>query len=243
MSLSVMLAAGGTGGHLFPALALAQELGRRGIAVDLVTDMRADRYDAGFPARAVYRVRSASPAAKSVIGLGRAAWSMARGIAASLRLLRAVKPGAVVGFGGYPAFPPLVAARLSGVPTALHEQNAVLGRANRSLARYVTAIATSFEQTKFLDGRTQAKARMTGNPVRDQVVDWATQSYHPPRQGGPYSLLVFGGSQGARFFADAMPQALALTPEWLRARLFVVQQCRQEDLTRVEEAYTAAGIR
>jgi UDP-N-acetylglucosamine--N-acetylmuramyl-(pentapeptide) pyrophosphoryl-undecaprenol N-acetylglucosamine transferase len=84
---------------------------------------------------------------------------------------------------------------------------------------------------------------MTGNPVRDQVVDWATQSYHPPRQGGPYSLLVFGGSQGARFFADAMPQALALTPEWFRARLFVVQQCREEDLTRVEEAYTAAGIR
>lgn len=238
-----MLAAGGTGGHLFPALALAQELGRRGIAVDLVTDMRADRYDAGFPARAVYRVASASPAGKSAMGLGRAAWSMAVGIAASLRLLRAVKPGAVVGFGGYPAFPPLVAARLSGVPTALHEQNAVLGRANRSLARYVTAIATSFEQTKFLDGRTQTKARMTGNPVRDQVVDWATQSYRPPRQGGPYSLLVFGGSQGARFFADAMPQALALTPEWLRTRLFVVQQCRREDLTRVEAAYAAAGIR
>ena len=134
-----MLAAGGTGGHLFPAFALAEELGRRGIAVDLVTDMRADRYDAGFPARAVHRVPSASPTGKSAAALGRAAWSLSRGVAASLKLLRQVKPAAVVGFGGYPAFPPLVAARLMGVPTALHEQNAVLGRANRALARYVTA--------------------------------------------------------------------------------------------------------
>jgi UDP-N-acetylglucosamine--N-acetylmuramyl-(pentapeptide) pyrophosphoryl-undecaprenol N-acetylglucosamine transferase len=238
-----MLAAGGTGGHLFPAFALAQELGRRGIAVDLVTDMRAGQYDAGFPARAVYRVPSASVAGKSVLAAGRAAVSLARGIAASMKLLRTVKPGAVVGFGGYPAFPPLVAARLSGIPTALHEQNAVLGRANRALARYVTAIATSFESTKFLTGRTLAKTRVTGNPVRDQVVDWATQSYRPPRQAGPYSLLVFGGSQGARFFSDAVPQALAQMADWMRSRLFVVQQCRQEDLERVEQAYAAAGIR
>jgi UDP-N-acetylglucosamine--N-acetylmuramyl-(pentapeptide) pyrophosphoryl-undecaprenol N-acetylglucosamine transferase len=238
-----MLAAGGTGGHLFPAMALAQELGRRGIAVDLVTDKRADRYDAGFPARAVYRVPSASPTGKSPLGLARAASSLALGIAASLRLLRKVKPGAVVGFGGYPAFPPLVAARLLGVPTALHEQNAVLGRANRSLARYVTAIATSFEHTKFIDGRTQAKVRVTGNPVRDLVVEWARQSYRPPHEGGPYTLLVFGGSQGARFFADAMPETLALVPDRLRRQLFVVQQCREEDLERVGQAYDAAGVR
>jgi UDP-N-acetylglucosamine--N-acetylmuramyl-(pentapeptide) pyrophosphoryl-undecaprenol N-acetylglucosamine transferase len=238
-----MLAAGGTGGHLFPAFALAQELGRRQIAVDLVTDMRAGQYDAGFPARAVYRVPSASVAGKSAMAAGRAAVSLTRGVAASLKLLRTVKPGAVVGFGGYPAFPPLVAAKLSGIPTALHEQNAVLGRANRALAGYVTAIATSFEQTKDLTGRALAKARLTGNPVRDQVVDWATQSYRPPRQGGPFSILVFGGSQGARFFSDAVPEALALMPGWMRASLFVVQQCRAEDLERVEHAYQAAGIR
>ena len=238
-----MLAAGGTGGHLFPAFALAEELGRRGIAVDLVTDMRADRYDAGFPARAVYRVPSASPTGKSAAALGRAAWSLSRGVAASLKLLRQVKPAAVVGFGGYPAFPPLVAARLMGVPTALHEQNAVLGRANRALARYVTAIATSFEQTRFLDGRTQGKARMTGNPVRDLVVTWASEPYHPPPDGGPCSLLVFGGSQGARFFADALPEALALVPEQVRSRLLVVQQCREEDLGRVKEAYWRTGVR
>ena len=238
-----MLAAGGTGGHLFPALALAQELKRRGTAVDLVTDMRADRYDAGFPARAIYRVPSATPTGKSPLGLARVAWALARGVIASLRLMHRVKPGAVVGFGGYPAFAPLVAARLLGVPTALHEQNAVLGRANRSLARYVTAIATSFEHTKLLDARTQRKARVTGNPVRDLVVEWASQGYQPPPEGGPCALLVFGGSQGARFFADAMPETLALTPDWLRARLTVVQQCREEDLARVEEAYAAAGVR
>ena len=241
--MSVMLAAGGTGGHLFPAFALAQELGRRGIAVDLATDMRGDRYDAGFPARAVHRVPSASPAGKSPLGLARASWALSRGIAASLALMRRIKPGAVVGFGGYPAFPPLVAARLLNIPTALHEQNAVLGRANRSLARYVTAIAASFEHTNLIDARAQAKVRVTGNPVRDQVIDWATQSYRPPRGDGPYSLLVFGGSQGARFFADALPEALARIPEPIRRRLFVVQQCRKEDLARVEEAYEAAGVR
>jgi UDP-N-acetylglucosamine--N-acetylmuramyl-(pentapeptide) pyrophosphoryl-undecaprenol N-acetylglucosamine transferase len=242
-SASVMLAAGGTGGHLFPALALAQELGRRGYDVDLVTDMRADRYDQGFPARRVYRVPSASPTGKSPVALARAAWSLTRGVAASLRLMRRVKPGAVVGFGGYPAFPPLVAARLLRVPTALHEQNAVLGRANRSLAGQVSAIATSFENTKYLAGRAQGRARVTGNPVRDAVIDWASLAYEPPREGGPYTLLVFGGSQGARFFADAMPETLALVPDELRARLFVVQQCREEDLARVEEAYAAAGVR
>jgi UDP-N-acetylglucosamine--N-acetylmuramyl-(pentapeptide) pyrophosphoryl-undecaprenol N-acetylglucosamine transferase len=240
---SVMLAAGGTGGHLFPAFALAQELGRRGIAVDLVTDMRGDRYGTSFPARAVYRVPSATLAGRSILGAGQAAWILARGVAASLKLLGEVKPGAVIGFGGYPAFPPLVAARLRRIPTALHEQNAVLGRANRVLAKSVTAVAASFESTKLLRGRALARSRVTGNPVRDQVVDWATQSYQPPRPNGPFSLLVFGGSQGARFFADALPPALALLPEGIRAGLFVVQQCREEDLERVEEAYEAAGVR
>src|SRR5690348_7664074 len=113
-SHSVMLAAGGTGGHLFPAFALAQELGRRSIAVDLVTDMRGDRYGTKFPARAVYQVPSATFAGRSIVGAGRAGWMLARGIAASLKLMGKLKPGAVVGFGGYPAFPPLVAARLRG---------------------------------------------------------------------------------------------------------------------------------
>jgi UDP-N-acetylglucosamine--N-acetylmuramyl-(pentapeptide) pyrophosphoryl-undecaprenol N-acetylglucosamine transferase len=240
---SIILAAGGTGGHLFPAFALAQELGRRSIPVDLITDMRGDRYGADFPARAVYRVPSATVTGRSIAGGAKAGWVIARGIAAAVRLLGSIKPGAVVGFGGYPAFPPIVAARLRRIPTILHEQNAVLGRANRMLAPQVSAIATSFEHTKYLEGAALARARMTGNPVRDQVVGWATQSYRPPNRDGPFCLLVFGGSQGARFFADAVPAALAHLPPEVRTGLFVVQQCREEDLQRVERAYDRAGVR
>src|SRR6185436_17985196 len=170
---SVMLAAGGTGGHLFPAFALAQELGRRSIPVDLVTDMRGDRYGADFPARAVYRVPSATLASRSPVAAARTTWMLTRGIAAAFKLLGEVRPGAVLGFGGYPAFPPLVAARLRRIPTAVHEQNAVLGRANRMLVKRATAIATSFERTKFLDGRLANKAVLTGNPVRQAVIDAA----------------------------------------------------------------------
>ena len=240
---SVMLAAGGTGGHLFPAFALAQELGRRAIPVDLVTDMRGDRYGADFPARAVYRVPSATLAQRSLLGAARTSWMLLRGIAAAFKLLGEVRPAAVVGFGGYPAFPPLVAARLRRIPTAVHEQNAVLGRANRMLATRVDAIATSFEPTKHLEGPARARARLTGNPVRDLVIDWSAQGYQAPAREGPFSLLVFGGSQGARFFSDTLPPALALLPAEMRASLFVVQQCREEDLARVEAAYRAAGVR
>lgn len=240
---SVMLAAGGTGGHLFPALALAQELGRRGILVDLVTDMRGDRYGADFPARAVYRVPSATLAGRSPIAAAATGWMLMRGIAAAFKLLGEVRPGALVGFGGYPSFPPLVAAKLRKIPTALHEQNAVLGRANRMLANRVTAIATSFEPTLHLEGPALGRVRPTGNPVRDQVITWSAQDYQAPASEGPFSVLVFGGSQGARFFSDALPPALTLLSAELRAHLFVVQQCREEDLARVEAAYRQAGVR
>ena len=239
----MILAAGGTGGHLFPAFALAQELGRRGLAVDLVTDMRGDRYGSDFPARAVYRVPSATISGRSILGAGRTAFMLARGIIAAYRLMGTLKPSVVVGFGGYPAFPPLVAAMLRGVPTALHEQNAVLGRANRMLLKRVSAIATSFEKVKFLDGDALKKARLTGNPVRDLVVDWATQSYLTPDPSGPFSLLVFGGSQGARYFSDALPAAIAQMSPEDRQRLFIVQQCRPEDMERVAAVYRDTGVR
>jgi len=240
---SVMLAAGGTGGHLFPALALAQELGRRAIPVDLVTDMRGDRYGGEFPARAVYRVASATLADRTIPGAAKTAWTLLRGIGAAFKLLGEVRPGAVIGFGGYPAFPPLVAAKLRRIPSAVHEQNAVLGRANRMLATRVDAIATSFDPTKHLEGPAVGRARLTGNPVRDLVIDWSSRAYQAPAHDGPFSLLVFGGSQGARFFSDMVPPALALLPPETRAGLFVVQQCREEDLAAVEQAYRAAGVR
>ena len=179
---SVMLAAGGTGGHLFPAFALAQELGRRAIPVDLVTDMRGDRYGADFPARAVYRVPSATLAQRSLLGAARTSWMLLRGIAAAFKLLGEVRPAAVVGFGGYPAFPPLVAARLRRIPTAVHEQNAVLGRANRMLATRVDAIATSFEPTKHLEGPAlgpRASHRQPGARPGDRLVGAGLSGAHP----------------------------------------------------------------
>jgi UDP-N-acetylglucosamine--N-acetylmuramyl-(pentapeptide) pyrophosphoryl-undecaprenol N-acetylglucosamine transferase len=237
-----MLAAGGTGGHLFPAQALAEELQRRAIAVDLVTDMRGDRYGTGFPARNIYQVPAATLAGRSPVAMARTALLLARGLGKAYALLGKVKPGVVIGFGGYPTFPPLKAAALRGIPTAVHEQNAVLGRANRMLTKSVSRIATSFETTRFLGPELQGKSVLTGNPVRSAVIEAARTSYSVPQGVGPIRLVVFGGSQGARFFSEAVPPALALLPEELRRRLTVVQQARAEDIDAVVAAYSASGI-
>ena len=241
-AISIMLAAGGTGGHLFPAFALAEELSHRGAYVDLITDMRGDRYGSGFPARAVYQVPSATLASRSPADFTKTAIALARGVKAAHAILGNAKPNAVIGFGGYPTFPPLVAAKLRGVPTAIHEQNAVLGRANKMLAGRVTAIATSFERTKDIEGALAAKTTLTGNPVRASVIAAARRPYEPPEPDGEVRILVFGGSQGARYFSDAVPPALIELPDALRARLRVTQQAREEDVERVRDAYSAAGI-
>lgn len=242
LKLSVLLAAGGTGGHLFPAQALAEELARRGIAVDLATDMRGDRYGTGFPARSIHRLPSATLGSKSPIAMARTAMLLSRGLIASFKLLGQIKPRLVVGFGGYPTFPPLKAANLRGIPTLLHEQNAVLGRANKMLAKGVTAIATSFAATKFLSPELATKARLTGNPVRTAVIEASQLPFQRPESGGRLELLVFGGSQGARYFSEAVPPALALLPMEMRHRLHVVQQARGEDVEAVSAAYRASGI-
>lgn len=239
---SVMLAAGGTGGHLFPAQALAEEFGVRGIPVDLVTDMRGDRYGPGFPARSIYRVPSATLKGRSPLAIARTAFTLGRGVRDAARLIGRVRPAVVVGFGGYSCVPPLVAASLKGIPTALHEQNAVLGRANRLLAARASLVATSFDRVQRVGAAVQAKVRLTGNPVRRAVLDRAGQPYPPAEGHQSFCLLVFGGSQGARFFSDAVPPGLARLPVEARARLKVVQQCRAEDLERVRAAYGQAGI-
>lgn len=237
-----MLAAGGTGGHLFPAFALTEELGRRGIIVDLVTDLRGDRYGMGFPGRTIHKVPSATLGSRSPEAIAKTGMTLTKGIAAAYKLLGEVKPKAVIGFGGYPTFPPLLAAKMRGIPTALHEQNAVLGRANKMLAKRVSAIATSFENTKYLEGKALEKARFTGNPVRDVVIAQSARPYQPPQVGGPFNVVVFGGSQGARYFSDTVPQALLMLPPNFRSVLAIVQQCRDEDLERVHQAYAQGGI-
>ena len=238
----VLLAAGGTGGHLFPAYALAEELGRRNYVVDLATDMRGDRYGTGFPAREIHKIPSATLTSKSPVAVARTLWTLCRGTSKAVKLLGEIRPSVVIGFGGYPTFPPLIAAKLQRIKTVLHEQNAVLGRANRLLAARVDAVATSFERVKFLDGALTEKARFTGNPVRNVVIDYAARSYWAPDASETVQLLVFGGSQGARFFSDTLPPSLQQLPQDLKKRLKVVQQAREEDLERVRNAYDVCGI-
>lgn len=237
----VMIAAGGTGGHLFPAFALTEELKRRGFDVDLVTDVRADQYGIKFPGRAAHQVPSAtlrgrSPAA--VVQLLRTLWT---GVARARELIRETGPSVVIGFGGYPTVPPLVAARLEKLPTVIHDSNAVMGRANRLLSYFATVVALTFDKTKHLGARRQNKVRLVGTPVRDSVLD-AVKPYRPRSGADMFSLLVFGGSQGARVFADVVPEALAGLPQAHQARLKLVQQVREEDMERVNAAYSAARI-
>jgi len=237
---TILLAAGGTGGHLFPAEALAHELGARGWAVHLVTDHRANRFSGAFPASVVHQVSAATFGSKNPIALARSAWTIWRGVKQSTILINRLKPKAVIGFGGYPTLPPLFAATRRGVPTLIHEQNAVMGRANRGLAARVTGIAGGFlpETT----GMHAAKIVTTGNPVRPAVITAAARPFNLPTGDDPFRLLVFGGSQGAQFFSDAVPAAIALLPDALRKRLSVVQQARAEDEDRARLAYDKLGM-
>ena len=229
---SVLIAAGGTGGHLFPAAALAAALSRRGVDVDLATDDRARKYGADFFARAIHVIPSATTTDAGLLNKALATLILARGLAASIGLIRRLKPSVVVGFGGYPTVPPLVAAWLLGVPSVLHEQNAVIGRANKFLARRATLIATGFPDLKGVD---KARTRYVGNPVRPAVIAAAAKPY-PARDGGRLRVLITGGSQGARVFSDIAPAALALLTPQERARLKLTQQARGEDLARVAAA-------
>ena len=238
----ILLAAGGTGGHLFPAAALAQELGRRGYAIDLATDVRAEKYGGDFPARAVHRIPSATLTGRSPVALAATFSRLGVGYFGAIRMLLSLKPAAVVGFGGYPTLPPIIAAATLGIPTAIQEQNAVMGRANRLLARFVDKIAVSFAPTKLLSREAEAKAVKTGIPVRDAVLAFRGAPYRPPEASSRTLLLVFGGSQGARFFSEALPPALQKLPETLRQRLTVVQQAREEDIEALRQAYAQAGI-
>jgi UDP-N-acetylglucosamine--N-acetylmuramyl-(pentapeptide) pyrophosphoryl-undecaprenol N-acetylglucosamine transferase len=236
-----VLMAGGTGGHLFPAMALAQELRRRGHAIHLMTDHRVSGYGDQFPAREIHVVPSATPSVSHPLKFVGAAFKIVWGTIVAADRLRSIRADAVVGFGGYPVFPPFVAARLMGIPGILHEQNAIMGRANRALARYATRIALSFPATQHAEPFA-AKSVLTGNPVRDRVRAVADMPYPELVEGGPLRLVVFGGSQGARAFADLVPPAIAELPEAMRHRLRIVQQCRPEDLDRVAEAYRQAKV-
>lgn len=237
-----LLAAGGTGGHLFPAASLAQELKRRGYEVELATDERAEKYGTEFPARAIHQVPSATFGSRSPIAMAKTLGRLFKGYLKARNLLDEMNPLAAIGFGGYPTIPPIMAARSLGIPTAIHEQNAVMGRANRLLSRFADRIALSFMPTKLLRPSAEGRAQVTGTPVRDAVLAYRDVPYAAPEPASRLLLLVFGGSQGAHFFAELMPQALVLLPSPIKWRLTVVQQARDEDLSALREAYKEAGI-
>lgn len=240
MTGSIVLAAGGTGGHLFPAEALARALVARGAAVHLMTDRRGDAFAAAVPGVTVGRIRSGRPGGgplNAACGLA----GLALGMMQARRRLRRLMPAAVVGFGGYPSVPTMLAAAQLGLPTAIHEQNAVLGRANRLLAPRARRIATAFPETAGLRPADRARAVHIGNPVRPAIAA-AALPYLAPAADGAIDLLVLGGSQGARIFAELVPPALAALPGELRARLRVSQQARPEDRAEVVAHYTTLGI-
>jgi UDP-N-acetylglucosamine--N-acetylmuramyl-(pentapeptide) pyrophosphoryl-undecaprenol N-acetylglucosamine transferase len=241
MAPTFVVAAGGTGGHLFPAQALAEQFVASGAAVLLATDRRADAFAAAIPGVVVSQVwagRIGGGPFRSVHGLA----EMAVGLMQARRLLRRIAPDAVVGFGGYPSVPTMLAAARLGLPTVIHEQNAVLGRANRMLARRVDRIATGFPTTAGLRPADRARAIHTGNPVRPAIRAVAETPYQPPLAGAPIEILILGGSQGARIFADVVPPALTALPAGVQAALRISQQARPEDCERVSRQFAEAGI-
>jgi len=238
----ILLAAGGTGGHLFPAEALGLELIRRGHRVRLVTDARALRYTGLFTKDTIDVVPSETVRGRTPWSLARTGAMLGAGTLVALNLMRRMKPAAVVGFGGYPTVPPLLAARLFGVPTLVHEANAVLGRANRFLSSRVGAIATSLPGVLDRDPALAAKTTTVGTPMRPAILAAAAVKFAVPEPTGPLRLLVVGGSQGARVMADIVPGAIERLRPSLWNRLILTQQVREEDMTRVRAVYDRLKI-
>jgi UDP-N-acetylglucosamine--N-acetylmuramyl-(pentapeptide) pyrophosphoryl-undecaprenol N-acetylglucosamine transferase len=238
----VVVAAGGTGGHLFPAAALSHVLAARSMEVHLVTDERAAKFGGDdFPAHAVHKVAAATPSSGAFYSRATAIFTLIRGTVAARQLVKRIRPRAVIGFGGYPTIPPVLAATQLRVPTLLHEGNAVIGRANRFLASRVDAIAQGFEVLGGLPDTMASKTHLTGNPVRPMVID-ARRMAFPDRSSGKLRILVTGGSQGAAIFSDIVPAAIELLPEAARQELIIVQQARGEDAERVCEIYRRLGV-
>ncbi len=238
----IVLAAGGTGGHLFPAQALAEALNTRGYATLLMTDARGMAWRDRFPGE-VMRIPSATITPGKPWRMPLQGVALLQGYLRARGHLKRMMPLAVAGFGGYPSVPPLLAAQHLRIPTLLHEQNAVLGRANRLLARRASMIATSFPRVNGLENVPHQKTAFTGNPVRSAVLAAAKMPYVPPEKAdAPFHLLVFGGSQGARFFSEMMPEVMAALPAAVRRNLVVTQQCRPEDLENVKAAYARLDV-
>jgi len=239
----VLLAAGGTGGHVFPAEALASELMDRGYRLGLVTDKRGKAYGGALGALETHHILAGGIAGKSIPARIKSVMELGVGTWQAWRLMKGLRPDAVVGFGGYASVPTMMAATFTSIPTVIHEQNALLGRANRLLAGRVNAIATSFADTRGLPLGADQKITLTGMPVRAPIAAKADTPYPVSEGDAPLCVLVLGGSQGARVLSEVVPAALGKLPAEIKSRLDVTQQCREEDMSMVKAAYGEIGIR
>ena len=238
----IALAAGGTGGHLFPAEALAQELKRRGWRILLATDARGAKFATAFPADDRFMISAASPSIGGPVAKVAAAISLAGGLITALGEFRKRRISAAVGFGGYPSFPAMKAAQILGVPFGVHEQNGVLGRANRMVVGGAEFIAHGFPVLEKAPEKLRGKLVEVGNPVRDVVRDAAGVRFPALDDSSKIAVLVFGGSQGASLFSRIVPGAVAALPQSLRQRLSVTQQVREAEIAGVRKIYEAAGV-
>ena len=232
----IFLAAGGTGGHLFPAEALGVCLKEKGYDVHLVTDMRGENYENQLKDDPKHVVLSAT-IKRGLLGKIKTLFFLCFGLMQSFFLLLRYRPHIVIGFGGYPSFPIMKMAQILGFKTIIHEQNGTLGVANKMLKKKATAIATSLPNIQNINNADKQKICMTGNPVRPVILDHAKTPYRRPKEDGAFRLLVTGGSQGAHIFSEIVPDAIALLPETLQKRLHIVQQCRAEDIETVRARY------
>src|SRR5271168_234820 len=219
---TIVLAAGGTGGHIFPAQAVAAELMKRGRKIIVMTDARGTQYPTYFPGASIEIVPAAAFSDRSILGLLTAPFEIMAGIIVATFKLARARPAAVVGFGGYPSLPVMIAACFARFPTVIVAPDAVLGRANRIVANSVRAIAAGLPLKRFLP-KDMSKVVYTGNPVRPEVVAQKDAPYETPAANGPLRILVFGGSQGARALSELVPQGVALLPAAIKARLDIVQ--------------------
>lgn len=237
--MRILLAAGGTGGHVFPAEALAEVILREGHEAVFMTDKRSAKYGGKLASLETYVIPSATLSG-SYFNKLRGAVTLLKGFISAWYTLLMIKPDAVVGFGGYPSLLPLFSATNLRIPTVIHEQNSLLGRVNAFLARKATIIATSFEHTERIPAALTSKVYYSGNPVREAI--GALRDLPYPSTAGQIHLLVTGGSQGASVFSTVVPHAIALLPEPLRARLRISQQCRAEDIEQAKALYTSTGV-
>lgn len=238
--INVLLAAGGTGGHLFPAIALAEELLAQGHKVTLAVDERTANYK--FPEGVTVKVLAVKSPSGGLTQKIQAVLGLLKSVVQLWGIMQQNPPQVVVGFGGYPSFPALAMAMARGIPLVLHEQNRFLGKANRMAANKAKAIALSFPGTRGIAPQNESKCVAVGNPPRHEMQALYAVPYEAPQEGQPIELLVFAGSQGARLFSEVVPAAIGKLPENLRSRLRVTQQCRAEDIEKARAEYAAQGV-